>query len=312
LHFSGAQHKSFKKADDAYKFVAQYTVCDFIDLETDFKSSRRTKAPPRKRRGRPTFRLPIFHDVGALTTAVSPPTVPNSHSSPKPKHKRKRCRLDDEAVRRKYDIPSDAETIYTDGACTRNGKSGAKAGIGVFFTLNDPRNVSARLPGHRQTNQRAELFAVLRALETLHLNRSSCDRKRVVILSDSKYVVNALTDWVLRWESCGWKTLDGKNVISKDLFKRVRDMLGELTENHIIVKFVQVPGHRGIWGNEQADELAVKGSQMDQIRDPQWNKEFDDEELDLLITEMQEYDDDKLDIMIAEMDDLVWAQTGQV
>ena len=241
--------------------------------------------------------------MGALTTAVSPPIVAESHSSPKPTRKRKRCKLDDEAVRRNYDISSDAETIYTDGACTLNGKSGAKAGIRVFFTPNDPRNVSARLPGHRQTNQRAELFTVLKTLKTLHLNRSSCDRKRVVILNYSKYVVNALTNWALRWERCGWKTLDGKNVISKDVFKRVRDMLGELAEkNHIIVKFVHVPGHRGIWVNEQADELAVKGSQTGQIRDPQWNKEFDDEELDLLIAEMQEYDDEKLDSMIVAMD----------
>ena len=301
MHFSGAQHKSFKSEEAAYEFVAQYEEYDFIDLETDDEPPRRTKASRKKRSKRQPLRpLSIFQDWGA---PVLPPIVPKPHSSPKTNtRKRKKCRLDDDAVRKKHDIPFDAETIYTDGACTLNGKFGARAGIGVFFSLNDPRNISARLPGTRQTNQRAELFAVLKALETLHLNRSSYDRKRVVILSDSKYVVNALTNWILRWEHCGWKTLDGKNVISKDVFKRVRDMLGELADNRIIVSFIHVPGHRGIWGNEQADELAVKGVQMDQICDPQWNKEFDDEELDMLITEMQEYDDDELDDMIAELE----------
>ena len=216
--------------------------------------------------------------------------------------KRKFKILDDEAIRQKFEIPHDTETIYTDGACTENGKYRAKAGIGVFFSPNDPRNISARLPGRQQTNQRAELFAVLKALETLHINRTSYAKKNVVILSDSTYVVNGLSKWVISWERCGWVTALGNEVVSKDVFKRAKDMLGALAGSGIFVRFRHVLGHRGVWGNEEADKLARWGAQLPQIIDPQWSGDFDDPYLDDIIKEMQEYDDDRLDEIIAEME----------
>ena len=50
--------------------------------------------------------------------------------------------------------------VYTDGACTNNGKETAKAGIGIYFQDNDSRNVSRRITG-KQTNNRAELLAII-------------------------------------------------------------------------------------------------------------------------------------------------------
>lgn len=55
--------------------------------------------------------------------------------------------------------------VYTDGACSENGKHGATGGIGVFFGPGDPRNISEPLAGDYPTNNRAEITAVLRALE---------------------------------------------------------------------------------------------------------------------------------------------------
>lgn len=55
--------------------------------------------------------------------------------------------------------------VYTDGACTRNGQRHAKAGVGVYFGPNDALNVSERLEGRLQTNQRAEQTGVLRAMQ---------------------------------------------------------------------------------------------------------------------------------------------------
>jgi ribonuclease HI len=212
--------------------------------------------------------------------------------------------MDDDAVRRKYNIPPDAETIYTDGACHNNGKRGAKAGIGVFFAPDDARNISARLPGQQQTNQRAELFAVLKALETLYINRSTYRTKIVFILSDSVYVVDGLSRWIYTWERHGWETTVGNTVISKDVFKRAKDMLSALAEDGVFVSFRHVPGHRGVCGNEEADKLARKGATLPEVNDPQWSKDFNDEDLDDMIKEMQEYDDDSLDEIIAEMEDI--------
>ncbi|CAG8793802.1 7698_t:CDS:1, partial [Gigaspora rosea] len=55
--------------------------------------------------------------------------------------------------------------VWTDRYCENNGKKNALGSIGVFFGNNDPRNLSERLPGERQTNNRAELYAAIRALE---------------------------------------------------------------------------------------------------------------------------------------------------
>lgn len=54
--------------------------------------------------------------------------------------------------------------VYTDGACTGNGKAIAKAGVGVYFGDGDELNYSAKLDGELQTNQRAEMVAVLKAM----------------------------------------------------------------------------------------------------------------------------------------------------
>lgn len=181
---------------------------------------------------------------------------------------------------------SDVLSIYTDGACLANGTLGGRAGIGVFYDVNDPRNISTRLPGPHQTNQRAELYAVLKALESLH-TQPPCVRN-VVIFTDSKYVVKGLTVWATKWEQEGWKTLKNKQVVSMDLFKRARDMISTLNANGLTVKFIHVPGHSGIWGNEQADRLAVAGAQMEQNVDENWDSMFDDDELDAMIAEMED------------------------
>ena len=182
--------------------------------------------------------------------------------------------------------------IYTDGACSSNGTTAGRAGIGIFHATNDSRNISARLPGIHQTNQRAELFAVLKALEqlyheTLDLKQSPTSQK-VVIRTDSNYVIQAITDWSQRWEQNGWRSRSGKPVVSKDLFQRARGMLGALEERGVIVGFEHVRGHSGIWGNEQADRLAVMGALMEEDSEGDWwEGEVDDEELDKAIAEWE-------------------------
>ncbi|KAF9202309.1 hypothetical protein BGZ49_007515, partial [Haplosporangium sp. Z 27] len=75
--------------------------------------------------------------------------------------------------------------IHTDGSALSNGKAGSQAGLGVFFGVNDPRNLSERLDGEPQTNQRAELMAVIRAIEVC-----GSDTAPIEIRTDSMYTVN--------------------------------------------------------------------------------------------------------------------------
>jgi len=56
--------------------------------------------------------------------------------------------------------------VYTDGACSNNGRSNARAGFGVYFGKDDPRNVSEAYKGP-QTNNVAELLAIIKALSIL-------------------------------------------------------------------------------------------------------------------------------------------------
>ncbi|XP_071323772.1 ribonuclease H1 isoform X4 [Trachinotus anak] len=98
----------------------------------------------------------------------------------------------------------DAVVVYTDGCCSANGKSGARAGIGVYWGHNHPLNVADRLPG-RQTNQRAELQAACRALE----QAKEMNIKKLVLYTDSKFTINGVTSWIKNWKLNGWRLKSG-------------------------------------------------------------------------------------------------------
>ena len=76
--------------------------------------------------------------------------------------------------------------VYTDGACSKNGQQGAKAGLGVYFGEDDFRNCSERITG-KQTNNTAEVKAILKAAEIL--KREILAGFDVHIYSDSKYAM---------------------------------------------------------------------------------------------------------------------------
>jgi len=105
-------------------------------------------------------------------------------------------------------------------------------------------------------------------------------------LTDSSYVVKGLTEWVIKWESEGWKTANRGEVVSRDLFKRAKGMKDSLRDRGTTVELTHVPGHAGVWGNEMADKLAVRGAWLEDVEDTECDEEFDDAELDKLIAEM--------------------------
>lgn len=262
------------------------------------KAKERGKEKRRRRRERQRARRTENRDSGLNVRIVAAnqeqPIVQDAIGS------RKRRRIaNDDTLRT---IPPEAVTIYTDGACADNGKVGAKAGYGVFFGANDSRNVSARVPGKQQTNQRGELFAVLKALEIIHLDHGRYLGHQVFILSDSMYALNALTIWGQSWERNQWVKSTGETVISKDIISRARELLRLLENQGVRVQFNHVRSHAGLWGNEQADELARKGATMLKVIEWVWDNEFDDNELENELMESLEYEDEELDEIIAEWD----------
>lgn len=169
-------------------------------------------------------------------------------------------------------------TIYTDGSCISNGKHGARAGIGVYFGDGDERhvfyfldtersawttanaadrNIAERLKGEVQTNQRAELTAVLRALEQV------ADSQSVIIHTDSKYTIDCLTDWYKGWQQKGWRSSTGEAVKNQDIIKPIiKKIYEDRLREGALTDFKWVKGHSTTYGNQQADMLAVKGAKM--------------------------------------------------
>ena len=134
--------------------------------------------------------------------------------------------------------------IYTDGACKGN------PGVGGWGALLSGGGKSSELYGGetQTTNNRMEMTAVIRALETL-----GC-RCSVRLHTDSKYVQLGISEWIHAWKKRGWKTADKKPVKNEDLWRR----LDELAAQHDI-EWLWVKGHAGHDGNERADVLANMG-----------------------------------------------------
>ena len=145
-------------------------------------------------------------------------------------------------------------TIYTDGSSLQNGAAGARAGVGVYFGPGDGKNVSESLPGNRQTNQRAELTAILRALELAPGNR------HVTICTDSRYAIDCVTNWYRNWKRNGWLSTNRKPVENRDLVQEIRAKMEERTDLRVATCFTWVKGHAGHAGNVEADRLAIQGA----------------------------------------------------
>ena len=134
--------------------------------------------------------------------------------------------------------------IYTDGACRGNPGPG---GWGVWLK-NDGHEKELFGGEQETTNNRMELIAAIQALEVLN---QSCNIK---LHSDSKYVLQGITDWMTNWKKRGWKTAAKKPVKNEDLWRR----LDSAMQRHD-VEWNWVKGHSGNFGNEKADELANQG-----------------------------------------------------
>ena len=134
--------------------------------------------------------------------------------------------------------------IYTDGACRGNPGPG---GWGVLLISGKHRQ-TLHGGAPETTNNRMELTAAIEALNTLQ--RPS----RVILHTDSRYVMDGINDWMPNWKKRGWKTAARKPVKNQDLWQALDDAVGRHD-----VDWCWVKGHTGNPGNEMADELANRG-----------------------------------------------------
>ncbi len=148
-------------------------------------------------------------------------------------------------------MPHRTVIIYTDGACSGNPGPGGWGSVLMY-------------KGHRRelsggeadtTNNRMEMMAVIKALETL---KRPCN---ITLHTDSTYVMKGMTEWLEGWKKRNWRTAGKKPVKNVDLWQRLETAI----DAHQ-VKWVWVKGHSGVPENERADELATQAIPLVQQR----------------------------------------------
>lgn len=184
--------------------------------------------------------------VSKVAKASKPSKEAKASKVSKPSKEAKASKVGTTADRSKTAVP--VVIMYTDGACSGNPGPGGWAAILESPQTGKTLELSGGDP--QTTNNRMEMLAVIEGLRRLKA------RSQVKVVTDSKYVLQGITEWVHGWMRNGWMTSGKKPVKNKELWQ---DLL-QLTRQHDCT-FEWVAGHSGHPQNDRADELAVAAYQ---------------------------------------------------
>ncbi len=136
----------------------------------------------------------------------------------------------------------------TDGACSGNPGPGGWGGLIIFDDHSE-----LEIGGFEQntTNNRMELTAAIKTLEKLQTFKL---KENFKLRTDSKYVIEGYTNWIINWKKNGWKTSSGKSVQNLDLWQKI----DQLRINGLIMEYVK--GHSGDKQNDRVDKIATNYS----------------------------------------------------
>jgi ribonuclease HI len=175
--------------------------------------------------------------------------------------------------------------LYTDGSClnqnSRTDVRSRRAGCAVVYgtmalsgqTTTHPSGLCFRLENrgwdgniYAATSNRAELRAATAAPECRLWGTEGW--RQATIATDSTYVVDGITDWVVKWQARDWTKSTGEDVANKDLWKRLLHLVNEQTHHGCEVIFWHI--NRAY--NDQADRWAKSAADRPEIEE---YKEFD-------------------------------------
>ena len=161
------------------------------------------------------------------------------------------------SIPERKDIDGNAPiTVNTEGSTLGTGRDHPSAGYGVYWA--DPAhhslNRAERLWQGEQTNNRAELMAILTAI-TLHPDKS----RPLQICTDSLYAIQCLQKWMPKWKKRGWKTALNQDVKNRDLLESIEAAMDTCRYRP---SFMHIRGHAGHLGNEMADQFANQGARI--------------------------------------------------
>ena len=165
--------------------------------------------------------------------------------------------------------------VFTDGSSfnnSRKAKTNLAGGIGIYWGENDHRNLSEPFFIKPITNNRAEIYAIIKAIEIYSLSYDQkCKNNKLKIYTDSQYVINTITKWYKGWKARGWKKSNGKTPLNLDLLCHLDDLITKY-QLCFKIEFHHVRAHKNppknkkskeyfLWkGNDKADFLARQGS----------------------------------------------------
>ncbi len=136
--------------------------------------------------------------------------------------------------------------VYTDGSCLGNPGNG-----GWAFVIIKEKDICYRAGFERNTtNNQMELMAAIKAIEFL-------DKYNDINLNtDSNYVRQGITNWILNWKRNNWKTSTKKAVKNRELWERLDKL--NLSKNII---WSWVKAHNVDEFNNQVDQLARQAAE---------------------------------------------------
>ena len=150
--------------------------------------------------------------------------------------------------------------VFTDGSSINNGSNQATSGIGIYIPEPEEMKVkiSAKLPKGK-TNNYAELKAISEALKLIDVDYAilkNLKKNKVVIVTDSQYSINCITQWYNNWVRKDWISATGKEVKNKELIQEIHPLF--VKHN---VTFQHIKAHtskKGFFfeGNRVVDKLA--------------------------------------------------------
>ena len=135
--------------------------------------------------------------------------------------------------------------VFTDGAAKGNPGPGGWAAV-IVMPEGRVRESGGGSP--HTTNNRMELTGPIEALAHLRTIAG-----RVAVYTDSTYVIRGISEWLPNWQRRGWRTIEGKEVLNRELWEQLSALVRNRAEG---VEWHYVRGHSGIPGNERVDEIA--------------------------------------------------------
>lgn len=155
-------------------------------------------------------------------------------------------------------MPKTKIQIYTDGAAKGNpGKAGWAA---VFLFGKDIFEIGGG--SEHATNNQMELTAPIEALKYIKKqNTQALPVYSIEIISDSKYVILGITEWIFNWQKNNWRNASKKPVLNRELWEELYTLTQELKP-----KWTYVKGHNDHKHNDRADLIATSFAEGNPVK----------------------------------------------